>query len=155
MKNKKLIYIIFILGVYQLKRARSYSEEHAGSIDLTNPNVEFPIQYSTDTNARAIIRIRFQSSHKRSAQYYTYIQFDPYQIRAWYCTCRGGPRVVGCCSHVAAAIWFLGYECHQFKTNPQPSSTKFKTLHYSQSISDYESSSDENDDTTYYSPHSS
>jgi hypothetical protein len=140
-----------ILGVYQLKRARSYAEEHAGSTDLTDPNVEFPIQQCTDTNARDIIRIRFQSAHKRSCQYYTYIKFDLNQVLAWYCTCPGGPRVVGCCSHVASAIWFLAYERHQLNTNPQPSSTNSATLHYCNSISDYEYSSDENDEITYYS----
>ena len=128
------LFTIYILGVYQLKRARSYAEEHTGSVDLTDPNVEFPIQYCTDTNAHDIIRIRFQPGHKRSGQYYTYIQYDPSQVRAWYFTCRGGARVVGCCSHIAAAVWFLAYERHQFKINPQASSTNCKTHHYSINI---------------------
>ena len=132
-----------------MKRARSYAEEHADSIDLTNKNIQFPIQYCTDPNAHDIIRIRFQSAHKKSCQYYTYIRFDPKHVLAWYCTCPGGPRVVGCCSHVAAGVWFLAYERHQLKTNQQPSSTNFSTLHYADSISDYECSSDENDDVIY------
>ena len=120
-----------------MKRARSYAEQHTVSVDLTDSNVEFLIQYCADTNVHDIIRIRFQ--------------FDLRQVRAWYCTCRGGPRVVGCCSHVAIAVWFLAYERHQFITNPQASSTNCQTLHYSQSISDHKSSPDENDDATYYS----
>ncbi|CAF5080515.1 unnamed protein product, partial [Rotaria magnacalcarata] len=115
------------------------------------PNLEFPIQSCTDTNAHDIIRIRFQSAHKKSSQYYTYIQFDPNQILAWFCTCRSGPRAVGCCSHVAAGIWFLGYERHQLETNQQPSSTNFANLHYCDSVSDYEDSSDEDNDARYSS----
>ncbi|CAM4975482.1 unnamed protein product [Rotaria socialis] len=91
------------------------------------------------------------NTHKKSSQYYTYIQFDPNQILAWYCTCRSGPRVVGCCSHGAAGIWFLGYERHQLETNQQPSSINFANLHYCDSISDYEDSSDEDNDARYSS----
>ena len=65
-----------------MKRVRSYAEEHTGSVDLTDSNGEFPIRYCTDTNAHDIIRIRFQSGQQRSSQYYTYIQFDPSQVRA-------------------------------------------------------------------------
>ena len=150
--NKQYIHLRFYfssLGVYQLKRARSYAEEHADTINLTSPNIEFPIQYSTHENARDILRIRFQSAHKNSSQYYTYIRFNSSQVLAWYCTCPSGLRVVGCCSHVATALWFLAHERHQLETNQQPSSTNFRTLHYSDSISDYECSSDENDNTTY------
>ncbi|CAF4616697.1 unnamed protein product [Rotaria socialis] len=102
------------LGVYQMKRVRSYAEEHADSIDLTDPNLEFSIQSCTDTNAHDIIRIRFQSVHKKST-----------------------------------GIWFLGYERHQLETNQPPSSTNFANLHYCDSISDYEDSSDEDNDARY------
>ena len=58
---------------------------------------------------------------------------------------------MGCCSHVATVIWFLAYERHQLNTNPQPSSTHSTSLRYSDSISDYDYSSDESDEITYYS----
>ncbi|CAF4139972.1 unnamed protein product, partial [Rotaria sordida] len=38
------------------------------------------------------------------------------------------PRTVGCCSHVAAAIWYLSYERHQTTTNRQPSSTNTNAI---------------------------
>jgi hypothetical protein len=70
--------------VYQLRRARSYAEEHAGSIDLTDSSVECPVQQCTQVGARDVIGIRFQSARKKSCQYYTYIQFKPDQIVAWW-----------------------------------------------------------------------
>ncbi len=70
--------------MYQLRRARSYAEEHAGSIDLTDSSVECPVQQCTQVGARDVIGIRFQSARKKSCQYYTYIQFKPDQIVAWW-----------------------------------------------------------------------
>ena len=39
------------------------------------------------------------------------VQFDTYKdepIQGWYCTCPTSSRVVGCCVHVAALLWYLG-----------------------------------------------
>ena len=132
-----------------LKRARSYAEEHAGSTNLTGSDIEFPNQQCTQVGARDIIRIKFQSAHTKSSQFYNYIQFNQNQILAWYCTCKAGPRVVGCCSHVASAIWFLACGRYQIKTSKQLSSTNADDIHYCDSISDYEYASDENDDVAY------
>ncbi|CAF4618720.1 unnamed protein product, partial [Rotaria magnacalcarata] len=137
------------LGVYQLKRARSYAEEHSDCTELTDPDLDFPIEACTEHGAEDIIRLRFRSAHK-SCTYHTYIQFDSTQVIAWYCTCIPGPRTVGCCSHIAAAIWFLGYERYQSTTNRQPSSTNTTNIHYADNISDFEPSSDEEDNSYIY-----
>ena len=103
-----------------------------------------------EEGAEDIIRIRFRSAHKNTCNYHTYIQFDSTQVIAWYCTCPGGARVVGCCSHVASAIWFLGYERHQPTTARKPSATNTTNIDYADNISDFEpSSDDEHDDTRY------
>jgi hypothetical protein len=68
----------------------------------------------------------------------------------WYCTCIAGTRTVGCCSHVGAAIWFLGYEHYQFTTNRQPSATNTQNTHYAENISDFEPSSGDEEDHDLY-----
>ena len=133
-----------------MKRARSYVEEHSKTTDLTNANVDFPLQICTEEDAEDIVRIRFKSAHKNSCIYQTYIQFDSTQIIAWYCTCPAGARIVGCCSHVAAAIWFLGYERHQPMTTRQSPSTNTTNIHYADDISDFEPSSDDKVNETVY-----
>ncbi|CAF4661862.1 unnamed protein product [Rotaria sp. Silwood2] len=140
------------IGVYQLKRARSYAEEHSGSIDLTDDCANFPIEGCTQHGAEDIIRLRFRSAHK-SSTYHTYVQFDSTQIIAWYCTCTAGPRTVDCCSHVAAAIWYLSYERHQTTTTRQPSSTNTNAIQYADNISDFEPSSDDEENDSLYTLH--
>ncbi|CAF4115405.1 unnamed protein product [Rotaria magnacalcarata] len=47
------------LGVYQLKRARSYAEEHSDCTELTDLDVDFPIEACTEHGAEDIIRLQF------------------------------------------------------------------------------------------------
>lgn len=75
-----------------------------------------------------LIRLRFQSRHKGSTKYFTWVQFSPSteacsgSITGWYCQCKAGRRVVGCCAHVATAIWFLAFARHE-EGGYQPSPT--------------------------------
>jgi len=124
--------------------------KNTDTTDLTNSNVDFPLQQCIAQGAEDIVRIRFRSAHKHSCSYHTYIQFDSTRVIAWYCTCPAGARIVGCCSHVAAAIWFFGYERHQRTTTRQPSSTNTTNIHYADHISDFEPSSDDDDDEALY-----
>ena len=148
--QQKLMKYFLFLGVYQLKRARSYAEEHSDTTDLTNPNVDFPVEECTQEGVEDIVRIRFKSAHKTSCSYHTYIQFDSTRVIAWYCICPAGARIVGCCSHVAAAIWFLGYERYQTTITRKPSSTSTTNTHYADAISDFEPSSDDEDNQSLY-----
>ncbi|CAF4409435.1 unnamed protein product [Rotaria magnacalcarata] len=70
------------LGVYQLKRARSYDEEHSDCTELTDPDVDFPIEACPEHGAEDIIRLRSRSAHK-SCIYHTCIQFNSTQVIAW------------------------------------------------------------------------
>ena len=150
--NQKLITCVlrFVSGVYQLKTARSYAEEHSGTTELTDSDVNFPIEECAEHGNEDIVRLRFRSAHKNSSIYQTYVQFDSTQVMAWYCTCKAGIRTVGCCSHVAAAIWFLGYERHQVTATRQPSATNTINIHYSEDISDFEPSSDDEEENYLY-----
>ena len=35
---------------------------------------------------------------------------DP--VKDWFCQCKAGARVVGCCAHVSSVIWHLGLTRH-------------------------------------------
>ena len=124
--------------------------KNSGTIQLTDPNVQFPIEECNEDGVDDVIRLRFRSAHRSSCTYQTYVQYDTTCIVGWYCTCPGGSRVVGCCSHVAASIWFLGFERHQPTTNRQPSATNTANIHYSENISDFEPSSDEDEGDSRY-----
>lgn len=71
-----------------------------------------------------LLAIEFYSRFSRATKHKTWIKF-PEQweeneeeverespIEGYYCDCKSGARTVGCCGHVAAALWFLGYSRH-------------------------------------------
>ena len=37
-------------------------------------------------------------------------------LLGWYCTCKAGARVVGCCAHIASVVWYLGWK--RWQENP-------------------------------------
>ena len=138
------------LGVFQLKQARSYAEEHCSTTDL-NDSSAFPLQ--TCNTDRRLIRIRLQSRHSNQKTYYTYVHFNDQQITNSCCDCPGGDRKVGVCSHRAAAIWFLGYQRHSNDTSTnQPSGTYLKLLDDSELVDDFVESSEEDNDLLYSLP---
>lgn len=96
------------LGVYQVKQAPSYSKEH-----LCDGSYNIMIHKENQN----IVKVKIQSRHVRSVTHTLWIEFDPNDflepITSWYCTCKVGARVVGCCSHIASVLWFLGYERHR------------------------------------------
>ena len=102
------------MGVYQLKQAPSYSREHLseeGQYDLLvhkeNPSV---------------LKIKIQSRHTNSCQHSVWIEYNTSDgenpITGWYCTCKMGARVVGCCAHIASILWYLGFDRHAGKKVP-------------------------------------
>ena len=82
--NQRLIICIlrFISGVYQLKRARSYAEEHSGTTKLIDSDINFPIEECSEHGKESIVRSRFRSAHKSSSIYQTYVQHDSTQVMA-------------------------------------------------------------------------
>ncbi|CAF4521237.1 unnamed protein product [Rotaria socialis] len=98
------------LGVYQLKRAKSYAEEHNDCTELTDPDFDLHINHAP------IIHTFNLTQHKLSH----------------------------------AAIWFLGYERAQSTTNRQSSSTNTTNIQYADDISDFEPSSDDEDNSYIY-----
>jgi hypothetical protein len=96
------------LGNYQLKQAIGYIAEHFD-------NGKYEIRLNEDnfilTNSK-IVRVDFRSRHSNATKYRTYIKYLPGVNRAsavedWYCSCKVGTREVGCCSHIAAIIYYF------------------------------------------------
>lgn len=92
------------VGVYQLKLAKSYTAEHK------NDDGDYNIMVNNDIPD--VLRVRIQSRHISSKQYFLWIEHSLGAITGWYCQCRAGARVVGVCAHVASVLWYLGHERH-------------------------------------------
>ena len=87
-------------------------EEHSGIIDS---DINLRIEECTDMMTKELFDSDFCRRLKNSCIYRTCVQFDSTQVMARYCACKAGTRIVGCCSHMAAAVWFLSYERHQVR----------------------------------------
>lgn len=118
--------VLFSLGIYQIKQARSYYGEHL------NPNGVFIIEIGSGLlteHARelgenvVIIRGRIQSRHVRARKYYVYIGWNTRlsgreAIAHYYCTCNVGKRTVGCCSHTMCLVWYMSFARHELHISP-------------------------------------
>ena len=111
----KLRYIT--LGVYQLKQAESYTNEH-----LSDKGMYTLFSHKEDEN---ILRVQIRSRHTSSKVYNLWIETNagPNPIIGWFCQCKSGARVVGCCAHIASVLWYLGYSRHCLDQTSKPSST--------------------------------
>ncbi|KAL0829798.1 hypothetical protein ABMA28_003281 [Loxostege sticticalis] len=112
--------ILFCLGTYQLKQARSYYGEHIRA------NGTFIVEVSTDINVIQIpnistvdpilIRGRIKSRHHSRTE----------SICAYYCSCIIGKRTIGCCAHVDTIVWYLGWA--RFQDNIIPPASFLDTI---------------------------
>ncbi|XP_060085720.1 uncharacterized protein LOC132565127 [Ylistrum balloti] len=96
------------LGVYQLKLARSYTQEHMSETGGYEVSI-----CKVDAN---LINAKIQSRHFSSKLYQLWVSFDDCNVQGWYCSCRAGARVVGTCSHVASILWYMGFARHLDKS---------------------------------------
>ncbi|CAF1091639.1 unnamed protein product [Rotaria sordida] len=137
------------VGVFQLKRARSYAEEKCSTTDLTGI-VDYTVQrYKSISN---LIRVLTQSAHSNRIIYHPTIQFTNEQILGWWCDCFTGARFLGCCSHISSAIWFLGCEWWQTQKHHMPSGSYMNLATDAIQVSDcYDSSDGGDDDYSRYS----
>ncbi|CAF0967090.1 unnamed protein product [Didymodactylos carnosus] len=133
-------------GIFQLKRARSYAEEYASSTDLTNLSIKYAVQVCK--TKPDLCRVIPKSAHSKRKTYYPTIRFSKSKVVGWYCQCPIGSRVVGCCSHVASAIWFLGFERWQSHQRVQSSGSHLLNASDSIQITDFED--DDEDNQTRY-----
>ena len=96
------------LGVYQIKQAKSNTQDHL----TTDGKYEFSI-HKEDTNS---IHIKILSCHTSSKAYLLWISYGYIggadSITGWYYLCKAGARTVSCCAHIASVLWYLGYQRH-------------------------------------------
>ncbi|CAF2624748.1 unnamed protein product [Rotaria sp. Silwood2] len=126
------------LGIYQLKQARSYTTEHVSS------NGAFMVKVANERPD--LIRAQVQSRHKNSTNYDVYVQYNKTNISGWYCTCKNGSRVVGCCGHVASIIYYLAYARYNPKHLQQRASDYYNSITDAQDYSDLSDTNSENSD---------
>lgn len=121
--------IIYALGTYQLKQARSYygeqlKEDGAYRIEVCRDVALQDLRrYNITATNPWLLRGRIQSRHRQSRTYYTYIlvQGDMQgrqAIHSHYCSCIVGKRTLGCCSHIMSILWYLGWGRHQNNLSP-------------------------------------
>ncbi|CAK1603536.1 unnamed protein product [Parnassius mnemosyne] len=116
--------ILFALGMYQIRQARSYYGEHVrfhGGYRIEVCSEQFhSSEYDLrgSANGTTLIRGRIKSRHVTRRQYYVYILLEnniPGRtgITEYCCSCLVGRRTVGCCAHVMTLVWYLGWARHQ------------------------------------------
>jgi len=99
------------MGIYQLKQARSYTAEHTHD----GGTYDFFIHRQSPT----LLRVQIQSRHTQSRLYNLWLEYSSTAVLQWYCQCKVGARVVGCCAHVAAVIWYLSYAQYTSYSSPR------------------------------------
>lgn len=116
--------ILFSLGTYHLKLARSYVAEHLRgrdgiyNIELSSSPSPSMSQYGLVTENCSLVRGRILSRHVSNKIYYTYILIKlnvqgRQAIEAYYCSCMTGMRTLGACAHTVSILWYLGVGRHQ------------------------------------------
>lgn len=97
---------ILFTGSYQLSQAVSYLAE------LMDEDNNINILSHKESNN--ILKFQVRSRHINSKTYRCYIDYTPNSIgysgiKRYCCECANGNRTVGCCSHVAAIIYYLSH----------------------------------------------
>ena len=112
------------IGIYQLKQSRSYTHEYLNQRGLYSLYVH--------REDPSVIRLQLRSRHTSSKVYNLWIKTGAGRSPNidWYCQCKVGARVVGCCAHVASVLWYLGYWRHN------QTQTKTPSLAYADTIQD-------------------
>jgi hypothetical protein len=124
---------MYLIGSYQIHQAKSYITEHLTPSLIYPDDFEFIVELCRQHND--LIRVRFSSRHSSYKNRIATVQYDNDEeepIQGWYCTCPNGSRVIGCCSHVAAVLWYLGVCRANFDTT----SDQFSTQNLFNSIDD-------------------
>jgi hypothetical protein len=146
-KFKSFIYqkidFSFDKGIFQLKRSRSYAEEKTSTTDLTGP-VDYTIYMCKEFSN--LIRVPTQSAHVNRLTYNPIIQYTSDKILDWWCDCPMGNGLLGCCSHIASAIWFLSFERWQVHNRQMPSGDFINLAIDARQVSDFYDSTDDEDD---------
>ncbi|CAH2104791.1 unnamed protein product [Euphydryas editha] len=97
---------LFFTGTYQYCQAISYLAE------MLNDDGTLNIEFLKDQSH--ILKFQVRSRHVARKSYRCFIEYVPNTsgcegISRYFCECPNGRRTVGCCSHLAAVIYYLSY----------------------------------------------
>lgn len=129
------------MGIYQLKQAPCYTKDHL------NEDGQYELLVFKETEG--LIKVKIQSRHSKNTTYTLWIQYIPSSdkpIAGWYCTCKVGSRIVGCCAHIASVLWFWGFE--RYQGNRLSKDTNDTFLNAADIPSDTESDTSEDEDSS-------
>lgn len=95
---------ILFTGSYQLAQAVSYLAE------MLDKDGNLKIEFVKDDTT--VLKFKVPSRHISRQTYRCFIKYEPNNIgisgvREYICECANGRRTVGCCSHIAAVIYYL------------------------------------------------
>lgn len=124
------------MGVYQLKQARCYTDEHF------DENGQYEILAHKEQNN--ILKAQIRSRHTSNKSYNLWIEYGQglNPINGWYCQCKCGARTVGCCAHVASALWFLGYYRYHTENSVSKTNRDYMNLVEDAAVDTWSSSSE-------------
>lgn len=97
---------ICFTGSYQLSQAVSYLAE------MVDKDGKLTIEYVKDD--KDVIKIKVPSRHISRKTYRCFLRYLPnsvgiFGVTHYACECANGRRTDGCCSHIAAIIYYLLY----------------------------------------------
>ncbi|CAF4689867.1 unnamed protein product, partial [Rotaria sp. Silwood2] len=131
------------LGVFQVKQAVSYANEHV------DQDGEFEILVSTETEGMLMASI--QSKHSNRKVYKAIITYNSVTALEWACQCPNGNQAIGCCSHVASILWYLGHARYLPSSTTQRCASYIDAFIDAKSAPSSSSEASESDDETLYS----
>ncbi|VDI15415.1 Hypothetical predicted protein [Mytilus galloprovincialis] len=89
------------MGIYQINLDKRYKDAHQ-----EDDNYALYIRKDRPD----LLRVKMQSRHSSSRCYHVWLKYNENDVCGWYCTCKVGSRMVGCCAHIASVVWHLGYQ---------------------------------------------
>ena len=97
---------IFSTGSYQLSQAVSYLAE------MLDKDVKLTVEYVKEEPN--VLKFKVQSRHISRASYRCFIRYNPKsfgvsKVTNYACEYANSRRKVGCCSHIAAIVYYLSH----------------------------------------------
>lgn len=97
---------ILFTGLYQLSQAVSYLAE------MIDTNGKLNIEHVK--NEKNVLKLKVPSRHISCTSYRCFLWYESNSIGVsglthYACECVNGRRTVGCCSHIAAIVYYLSY----------------------------------------------
>jgi len=97
---------ILFTGSYQLSQAISYLAE------MVDKDGKVNLQFVKDQ--MNVLKLQVQSRHISRKMYRCFVKYKPNSVGIsgllqYACDCANGRRTVGCCSHIAAIVYYLAH----------------------------------------------